>query len=225
MTDQPTGAPIRVVLVDDDALVRAGLEMILGAAPDIEVVAQAGDGAAGVEVVRAHRPDVVLMDIRMPGVDGLAATAQVRALPEAPQVLVLTTFSADEYVFGALESGAIGFLLKDTPPRELADAVRLVAGGQAMLAPGHTRALIDRYASGGGSRAERAQERLSVLSAREREVAGAVARGLSNAEIAAELYLSEATVKAHLAHAFTKLDANRVQLAILAHEAGQGGPQ
>ncbi|WP_040156364.1 response regulator transcription factor [Mobilicoccus massiliensis] len=214
---------IRVLLVDDDALVRAGLSMILSAADDIEVVAEvvaeAADGEAGVEAVARSRPDVVLMDIRMPGVDGIAATQRIRALPDPPQVLVITTFRADEYVFGALRAGAIGFLLKDTPPRELADAVRTVAAGRAMLAPDHTRALIDRYA-GGGARGDEARARLAVLSEREQQVAAAVARGLSNAEIAAELYLSEATVKAHLAHVFTKLDLNRVQVAILAHDAG-----
>ncbi|GMA42172.1 response regulator transcription factor [Mobilicoccus caccae] len=213
---------IRVLLVDDDALVRAGLSMILGAAEDIEIVGEAGDGEAGVAAVRTSRPDVVLMDIRMPGVDGLAATERIAALPDPPQVLVLTTFAADEYVFGALQAGAIGFLLKDTPPRELADAVRTVAAGKAMLTPEHTRALIDRYA-GGGARREEARARLEVLSDREREVAAAVARGLSNAEIAGDLYLSEATVKAHLAHVFTKLDLNRVQVAILAHDAGLTG--
>lgn len=211
---------ISVLLVDDDALVRAGLSMILGAAPDIDIVGEAGAGAAGVEAAARLRPDVVLMDIRMPGVDGLTATARIRAMEDPPQVLVLTTFSADEYVFGALQAGAIGFLLKDTPPRELAEAVRLVADGRAMLTPEHTRALIDRFADADGSRRDEARAALAALSEREREVAAAVARGLSNAEIAAELYLSDATVKAHLAHIFAKLDLNRVQVAILAHDAG-----
>lgn len=210
---------IRVVLVDDDALVRAGLGAILGAAPDIEVVGEAADGGEGVDVVAALRPDVVLMDIRMPGMDGLEATSNITAHPDAPHVLVLTTFQADEYVFGALQAGATGFLLKDTPPRELIEAVRVVSEGQGLLSPTHTRTLIDRFAGGSDRRTE-ADRRLEVLSDREREVVGAVARGLSNAEIARELFLSDATVKAHLAHIFTKLDANRVQVAILGHDAG-----
>lgn len=209
----------KLALVDDDALVRAGLGMLLGGGSSpFEIVGEATDGDEAVALVRECRPDVVLMDIRMPGMDGLAATREVRSRPEAPEVLVLTTFAADEYVFGALQAGAIGFLLKDTPPRELAAAVRTVADGQAMLTPAHTRALIDRF-SGGGTRREEARARLAVLSEREQEVAAAVARGLSNAEIAQELYLSDATVKAHLAHVFTKLDLNRVQVAILAHDA------
>ena len=200
---------ITVLLVDDDALVRAGLAMILSASPDLEV-----------EMAERLRPDVVLMDIRMPGLDGLTATARIRAQTDPPQVLVLTTFTTDEYVFGALEAGASGFLLKDTPPRELAEAVRVVASGQAMLAPNHTRALIDRYASGDNRRRVSAREALAALTERELDVAAAVARGGSNAEIAAELGLSDATVKVHLAHLFTKLGRNRVQVAILAHDAG-----
>lgn len=209
---------IRVLLVDDDALVRTGLTMILRAA-NIDVVAEAVDGSDAIAKVAEHSPDVVLMDIRMPVMDGLEATKLITTAPDAPRVLVLTTFQADEYVFGALQAGAAGFLLKDTPPRELARAVQVVADGQAMLSPVHTRALIDRYA-GGDSRREEARTRLAVLSEREREVVGAVARGLSNTEIAQELYLSDATVKAHLAHIVTKLDANRIQIAILGHDAG-----
>ncbi len=210
---------IRVLIVDDDALVRAGLSMILGADPEIEVVGDAADGTEAIDAAQALSPHVVLMDIRMPVMDGLKATAAIRELPTPPHVLVLTTFEADEYVFGALQAGASGFLLKDTPPRDLAAAVHVVASGQAMLSPAHTRALINRY-SGGGSRREDARSRLAALSERERDVAGCVARGLSNAEIAAELYLSDATVKAHLAHIVTKLDANRIQIAILGHDAG-----
>ncbi|HYJ74231.1 MAG TPA: response regulator transcription factor [Kineosporiaceae bacterium] len=213
---------IRVLLVDDDPLVRAGLRMILSSADDVEVVGEAGDGSEAVDAVRTHRPDVVLMDIRMPDVDGLAATASVTALPDPPRVVVLTTFGLDEYVFRALEAGAAGFLLKDTPPRDLIAAVRIVAGGDAMLSPSVTRTLIGRVAGAGESgRRAAAQARLAPLTDREREVLVAVGRGLSNAEIGRELYLSEATVKTHVSRLLLKLDcANRVQVAILAHDAG-----
>ena len=213
---------IRVLLVDDDPLVRAGLRMILSSADDLEVVGEAGDGAEAVTVVHAHRPDVVLMDIRMPGVDGLAATASVTALPDPPKVVVLTTFAVDEYVFRALEAGAAGFLLKDTPPRDLIAAVRVVAAGDAMLSPSVTRTLIGHVAGAGESgRRAAAQARLAPLTEREREVLVAVGRGLSNAEIGRELYLSEATVKTHVSRLLLKLAcANRVQVAILAHDAG-----
>jgi DNA-binding NarL/FixJ family response regulator len=213
---------IRVLLVDDDALVRAGLRMILSSAADLDVVGEAGDGAEVVDAVHAHRPDVVLMDIRMPRVDGLAATARVTALPQPPRVVVLTTFGLDDYVFRALEAGASGFLLKDTPPRELIEAVRIVAAGDAMLSPGVTRSLIEHVTSAGGSvRRHAALARLDALTDREREVLVAVGRGLSNAEIGRSLYLSEATVKTHVSRLLLKLGcANRVQVAILAHEAG-----
>lgn len=214
---------IRVLLVDDDALVRSGLSMVLGATDDIEVVGEAADGRAAIDAAAGLRPDVILMDIRMPRMDGIAATEQIAARPDAPRVLVLTTFQADEYVFSALQAGATGFLLKDTPPREIADAVRTVAAGDGLLSPAHIRALIDRFA-GGQSRTTAATDRLAILSDREREVVGAVARGLTNAEIAAELHLSDATIKAHLAHIFTKLDTNRVQVAILGHDAGLDRP-
>lgn len=211
----------RVLVVDDEALVRAGLRMILAAADDLEVVAEAGDGADAVAAVQRHRPDVVLMDIRMPRVDGLAATRAVLALDSPPRVVVLTTFDLDDYVFRALEAGASGFLLKDTPPRDLVGAVRVVAAGEAMLSPAVTRRLIGHFADGGSSRRRAAAQRLEVLTAREREVLLAVARGLSNAEVGRELYMSEATVKAHVSRLLTKLDvANRVQVAILAHDAG-----
>ncbi len=211
----------RVLVVDDEALVRAGLRMILAAADDLEVVAEAEDGADAVAAVQRHRPDVVLMDIRMPKVDGLAATRAVLALEEPPRVVVLTTFDLDDYVFRALEAGASGFLLKDTPPRELVRAVRVVAAGEAMLSPAVTRRLIGHFTDGGSSRRRTAEQRLEVLTAREREVLAAVARGLSNADVGRELYMSEATVKAHVSRLLTKLDAgNRVQVAILAHEAG-----
>jgi DNA-binding NarL/FixJ family response regulator len=212
----------RVLLVDDDALVRAGLRMILGSAEDLEVVGEAADGSEAVEAVRAHRPDVVLMDVRMPRTDGLAATAAVTALSPAPRVLVLTTFDLDEHVFGALKAGASGFLLKDTPPRELVEAVRVVAAGEAMLSPTVTRRLIGHFAaSGADTRRQQARARLTDLTGREREVLVAVGRGLSNADVGRELFMSEATVKAHVSRLLTKLGAtNRVQVAILAHDAG-----
>ncbi len=212
----------RVLIVDDEALVRAGLRMILSASDDLEVVAEAEDGADAVDAVRAHRPDVVLMDIRMPRLDGLAATQAVLALDPAPRVVVLTTFDLDDYVFRALEAGASGFLLKDTPPRDLVRAVQVVAAGDAMLSPTVTRRLIGHFSdSGSSSRQRTALERLGALTVREREVLVAVARGLSNAEVGRELFMSEATVKAHVSRLLTKLDAgNRVQVAILAHDAG-----
>jgi DNA-binding NarL/FixJ family response regulator len=211
----------RVVLVDDEHLVRSGLRMILESAADLEVVGEAGDGADAVAAVREHRPDVLLMDIRMPRMDGLTATEQVLAMEGAPRVLVLTTFDLDEHVFRALEVGASGFLLKDTPPRELVSAVRVVAAGEAMLSPRVTRRLIERFASSGASREQLARERLRVLTDRETEVLVAVGGGMSNADIGKELYMSEATVKTHVSRVLMKLGlTNRVQAAILAHDAG-----
>jgi DNA-binding NarL/FixJ family response regulator len=216
------GKPIRVLLVDDDALVRAGLGMILSSAEDMEVVGEATDGSEVVDAVKTHRPDVVLMDIRMTDVDGITATARVRALPHPPQVLVLTTFHLDEYVFNALRAGASGFLLKDTPPTDILHAVRLVAAGEAMLSPAVTRKLIEHFSDGtAAARRGAAETALRSLSERERDVAVEVGRGRSNAEIAAQLYMSEATVKAHVSRLLTKLDAaNRVQIAIVVHDAG-----
>jgi DNA-binding NarL/FixJ family response regulator len=212
---------IRVVLVDDERLVRSGLRMILESAGDIEVVGEAGDGGAAVEQVRLHRPVVVLMDIRMPGMDGLAATRELGALPDPPRVIMLTTFELDEYVHTALENGAVGFLLKDTPPRDLIQAVRTVAQGNAMLAPTVTRRLIAELASRNSAKAVAARRRLDTLTGREREVVVAVAQGLSNAEIGKRLFMSEATVKAHVSRVLAKLGlSNRVQAAILAHDAG-----
>ena len=214
--------PTRLLLVDDDALVRAGLRMILSSAEDLEVVGEASNGAEAVEAVAAHRPDVVLMDVRMPGVDGLTAAGQITGRPGAPAVIMLTTFDLDEYVFQALQAGAMGFLLKDTPPRELVGAVRVVAAGEAMLSPTVTRRLVGHFAADAVSpRRQRAQERLRTLTERETEVLAAVGRGLSNADIGRELYMSEATVKTHVSRLLTKLDAtNRVQVAIVAHDAG-----
>jgi DNA-binding NarL/FixJ family response regulator len=212
----------RLLIVDDEALVRAGLKMILESDDDLEVVAEAEDGADAAAMVREHRPDVVLMDIRMPRLDGLAATRELQALPEPPKVVVLTTFDLDDYVFRALQAGASGFLLKDTPPRELVHAVKVVAAGDAMLSPAVTRRLIGHFAADSRTdRQRQARERLIKLTDREREVLTAVGRGLSNAEIGRELFMSEATVKAHVSRVLVKLDAtNRVQVAILAHDAG-----
>ena len=212
---------VRVLLVDDDPLVRAGLRIILSSAEDIQVVGEADDGARAVGAVRSHRPDVVLMDIRMAEMDGIAATTALRQLNPAPQVIVLTTFQADEHVVGALRAGASGFLVKDTPPLDIINAVRLVAAGEAIISPSATRTLLahfgDRQAT---ARREAAAVRLAELTDRELEVATAVASGASNAEVAAQLFMSEATVKAHVSRLLTKLEvSNRVQVALLVHDA------
>lgn len=209
---------IRVVVVDDEQLVRAGLRLILEAAKDITVVGEAADGAGALEQAHRLRPDVVLLDVRMPGVDGLTVAPEVVSV--GPKVIMLTTFDLDEYVHRALRAGAVGFLLKDTPPRELAAAVRTVAAGNAMLAPTVTRRLISSFAERGPARRDAARQRLAPLTARELEIVREVARGLGNAEIARRLTMSEATVKAHVSRALAKLQAgNRVQLAILVHDA------
>jgi DNA-binding NarL/FixJ family response regulator len=212
----------RILIVDDDALVRAGLTMILQSADDLEVVGEAKDGTEVPDAVARHRPDVVLMDIRMPTMDGLAATAALQEMSDPPRVIVLTTFDLDDFVFRALQAGAAGFLLKDTPPLELIAAVRVVAAGEAMLSPGVTRRLIDHFAADPRvERRTRAQQLITGLTDREREVLIEVGRGLSNHDIGAALYMSEATVKAHVSRLLVKLGAgNRVQVAILAHEAG-----
>jgi len=212
------------VLVDDEQLVRSGLRMILESAGDIEVVGEAGDGGGVVDQVRLHRPEVVLMDIRMPAMDGLAATRELTALPDPPRIIILTTFELDEYVPTALENGAVGFLLKDTPPRDLIQAVHIVAEGNAMLAPSVTRRLIAEFAARNSTQALAARTQLEALTDREREVAVAIAQGLSNAEIAKLLFMSEATVKAHVSHVLAKLNlTNRVQAAMLVHDAGLTG--
>lgn len=210
-----------MLLVDDDALVRAGLRMILSSSEEMEVVGEAADGADAVAAVQAHRPDVVLMDIRMPEMDGIAATAALRRLADPPHVIVLTTFQADEHVMSALRAGADGFLLKDTPPAEIVQAVRLVAAGEAMLSPSVTRTLLAHLGDDEATdRRRSAVERLASLTDREREVATAVGSGASNAEVAASLFMSEATVKAHVSRLLTKLAvANRVHIAILVHDA------
>jgi DNA-binding NarL/FixJ family response regulator len=213
---------IRVLIVDDDALVRAGLSMMLAGSDDIRVVAEASDGDQVASAVDAYRPDVVLMDIRMPRMDGLAATEALSGREGAPQIIVLTTFDADDHVLRALRAGAAGFLLKDTPPPEILRAIRLVAAGEAMLSPAVTRRLIEHVADDGlGARRARVGELLDRLTEREREVAVAIGQGKSNAEIAGELYMSVATVKAHVSRLLQKLELNnRVQIALLAHDAG-----
>lgn len=215
--------PIKLLLVDDDPLVRAGLSFMLGGADDIEIVGEASDGTQVAGLVTERRPDVVLMDIRMPTMDGLVATEALRKRPDAPEVIVLTTFHADEQVLRALRAGAAGFVLKDTPPAEIVAAVRAVAAGEPVLSPSVTQQLITQVTGVDPQqgRRERALERLALLGEREREVAVAVGRGASNADIAAELYLSVATVKAHVSRVLAKLDLNnRVQIALLAHDAG-----
>ncbi|MFF8378780.1 response regulator [Streptomyces sp. NPDC015661] len=214
---------IRLIIVDDDPLVRAGLTLMLGGAEDLQIVGEGADGRDVPELVARHAPDVVLMDIRMPHVDGLTATERLRALPGAPEVVVLTTFHADEQVLRALRAGAAGFVLKDTPPAEIVAAVRRVAAGDPVLSPAVTRQLMthvteqrerpDRRATAAG--------RLTELADRERDVAVAVGHGRSNAEIASELYMSVPTVKAHVSRILAKLGLNnRVQIALLVHDAG-----
>ncbi|MBT2364291.1 response regulator transcription factor [Streptomyces sp. ISL-10] len=222
---------IRVIVVDDDPLVRAGLSFMLGGADDIEIVGEGADGSEVPGLVDRHRPDVVLMDIRMPVTDGLSATETLRARPDAPDVVVLTTFHADEQVLRALRAGAAGFVLKDTPPAEIVAAVRRVAAGDPVLSPAVTRQLMTHVADGGGAgtRRQAAARRLESLAEREREVAVAVGQGRSNAEIASTLYMSVPTVKTHVSRILAKLGLNnRVQIALLAHDAGlldEDGPQ
>jgi DNA-binding NarL/FixJ family response regulator len=214
---------IRVLLVDDDALVRSGLRMMLSGAEGIAVVGEAGDGREVLAAVDAHRPDVVLMDLRMPKVDGIEATRLLRGQPDPPAVLVLTTFEADELVVRALRAGAAGYLVKDTPPGEIVRAIEHVHGGDGMLSPTVARQLIALVAgdASASARQDAARERLAELSPREREVAEAVGRGQPNADIAAELHMSVATVKAHVSRLLAKLDVdNRVQVALLVHDAG-----
>ena len=217
-----TAAPvIRVLVVDDDPLVRSALRLMLGGQPDLDVIGEAPDGRAGVAAARAERPDVVLMDIRMPVLNGLEATRALHADPDPPRVIVLTTFDADEHVLGALAAGADGFVLKDTPPGEIVEAIRRVAAGDPMLSPSVTATLIRQVRGTRDDRSAEARRRLACLTERETEVAVAVGRGLSNAEIAAGLYLSVPTVKAHVSRLFDKLQVtNRVQIAICVHDAG-----
>ncbi|MBR8741079.1 response regulator transcription factor [Nocardiopsis sp. MG754419] len=221
------GPIIDVLVVDDDPVVRFGLKMMLSGARDLRVVAEASDGAEAVGLARRHRPDVVLMDIRMPGTDGLTATEVLRGRPPAPQVLVLTTFDADDHVLRALRAGAAGFLLKDTPPDELVIAIRHAAWGRPVLSPEVTRRLIARVAeSGQDTRQAAARRRLDVLADRERTVAAEIGAGRTNAEIAARHHLGLTTVKTHVSAILTKLDLNnRVQVALLVYEAGLASPE
>ena len=213
---------IDVLIADDDPVVRFGLRMMLSGAPDLHVVAEAADGAEAVELVRRHHPDVVLMDIRMPGTDGLTATETLRGDPRAPQVMVLTTFDADAHVLRALRAGAAGFLLKDTPPDELVVAIRHAAQGRPVLSPEVTRRLIAKVAeSDEDARRATARERHDALGERELEVAVEIGAGRSNAEIAARHFLGLTTVKTHVSAVLTKLGLNnRVQVALLVQEAG-----
>ncbi|WP_329314145.1 response regulator transcription factor [Streptomyces sp. NBC_01262] len=217
---------IRIMLVDDQALLRTGFRMVLQAQPDMEVVAEAGDGAEAVEVLRATKVDVVLMDVRMPRMDGVEATRQIcgegKDRESGPRVLILTTFDLDEYAFSALKAGASGFMLKDVPPGELLAAIRSVHSGDAVVAPSTTRRLLDRFTPMlPSSSTTPGADGIDRLTEREREVLLLVAQGLSNGEIARKLVLSEATVKTHVGRILTKLDLrDRVQAVVLAYETG-----
>jgi DNA-binding NarL/FixJ family response regulator len=214
----------RVVIADDQALVRAGFRVLIDSDPGLEVVGEASDGREALEVVAAAHPDVVLMDIRMPEMDGLAATREIAKSPEGPRVIILTTFDIDEYVFEALRAGASGFLLKDIEPNELLQAVRVVAAGDALLAPSVTRRLIEEFASRPDPH-RMLPAALDTLTEREREVMALVAQGLSNAEIAAALFISPATAKTHVSRVMMKLGArDRAQLVVAAYETGLVSP-
>ncbi|GAA2126048.1 response regulator transcription factor [Nocardioides bigeumensis] len=217
-----TTGTISIVIVDDDPLVRSALSLMLGGQPDIAVVGEAGDGQEGLRLCADVHPDIVLMDIRMPVLNGLEATRRLVTEENGPRVIVLTTFDADELVLEALAAGADGFLLKDTPPDAIVTAIRTVADGEAMLSPSVTRTVIGRVRTVGlTARTQDAIERLDLLTDREKEVALAVGRGLTNADIARELYLSIPTVKAHVSRLFDKLGVtNRVQIAMVVHDAG-----
>ena len=215
---------IRVLLVDDQALLRQGFRMVLSAEPDLEVVGEAGDGTEAVRLTQELRPDVVLMDVRMPGLDGIEATRRIVATTAVSKVIILTTFDIDQYAFAGLNAGASGFLLKDVLPTELVAAIRSVASGDAVIAPSTTRRLLDAYADrlpSGDSNDAAVGARLDVLTDREREVLGQMAAGMSNTEIARHLVLSEATVKTHVGRVLAKLGVrDRVQAVIVAYENG-----
>ena len=212
---------IRVVIADDQGMVRAGLRSLLESEPDLEVVGEASDGARACAVVRELDPDVTLMDIRMPVLDGLAATRELVAAGVRSRILALTTFDLDEYVFGALRAGASGFLLKDAPADDLADAIRVVARGDSLLDPGVTRRVIDAFVTTQGPPRSATADRVATLTPREREVLGLLARGLSNLEISRRLFISEATTKTHVSNLLAKLHVtDRVQAVIAAYEAG-----
>jgi DNA-binding NarL/FixJ family response regulator len=213
--------PVRVVIVDDDALVRSGLTMMLGGAESVEVVGEAQDGSEVLGAIDRHHPDVLMLDLRMPKVDGLGALALLRGQPQPPAVIVLTTFDTDEYVLQALRRGAAGFLVKDTPPGDIVRAIELVASGESMLSPTVTRRLIDHLAADGdGEERRRAADQLRLLSPRDVEIAEAIAQGKPNAAIAAELHLSVATIKSHVSAMLAALQLeNRVQLALLVQDA------
>jgi DNA-binding NarL/FixJ family response regulator len=212
---------IRIVLVDDQELVRAGFRMVLDAQPDMKVVGEAGDGLAAVALIRATPADVVVMDVRMPKLDGIEATRQICKAGDRPRVLMLTTFDLDEYAFAALKAGASGFLLKDVPPEELLFGIRAVHSGDAVVAPSTTRRLIDRFAPMLPTEVDHESPDLAGLTSREREVLTLIAQGLSNTEIAGRLYVSEATVKTHVGRVLAKLGLrDRVQAVVFAYETG-----
>ena len=212
---------IRIVLVDDQELVRTGFRMVLDAQPDMTVVGEAADGLAAVEFARAHSADVMVMDARMPRMDGVAATRQIRQAGDRPRVLMLTTFDLDEYAFAALKAGASGFLLKDVPPEELLFAIRAVHSGDAVVAPSTTKRLLDRFAPMLPAGDAQAASELAELTERERQVLVLVAQGLSNAELAQRLFVSEATVKTHVGRVLAKLGLrDRVQAVVFAYETG-----
>jgi len=209
---------IRVALVDDDALIREGLRMILDQADGIDVVASGSDGLQAVRLAREQRLDLMLVDIRMPNLDGIEATRQITAQPDAPRIVILTTFELDEYVFQALRAGASGFLLKRTEPEKLVEAIRVVAAGEALLSPSVTRRLIDEFSK---RPALISPERLSELTEREREVLVCIAKGLSNQELAHQLFIADNTVKTHVKRILTKLGArDRAQAIVIAYESG-----
>ncbi|WP_430503122.1 response regulator [Micromonospora trifolii] len=212
---------IRVLIADDQALLRAGFRALLDSDPQIEVVAEAEDGESAVAAVAVHRPDVVLMDIRMPKLDGIAATRKVLAAADPPHVLILTTYDTDENVFDALEAGAVGFLVKDTPPAQLLEAVRSAVRGGAVISPSTTRRLVDHLVAARLRRDRPAPPALAALTEREREVLGLIARGCSNREIAGRLHIAELTAKTHVSRVLTKLAVeSRVQAAVVAYETG-----